>query len=91
MSTEGKVIGARLIAGITLVSVFLVTLLSMTLASVHAQAPIAQSKKVDTIGTIKEFEIPTFAPRPIGITQGPGGALWFTEFNFGKIGQITSK
>ncbi len=57
------------------------------LASVHAQASIAQSKKV---GKITEFSIPTANSAPNGITQGPDGALWFTEGLSNKIGRITT-
>ena len=37
---------------------------------------------------IAEFPIPTAASRPDGITAGPDGNLWFTEYNAGKIGEI---
>jgi virginiamycin B lyase len=34
-----------------------------------------------------EFSIPTARSNPIGITSGPDGALWFTEFFANKIGR----
>jgi virginiamycin B lyase len=40
-------------------------------------------------GTVKEFQIPTADARPAGITAGPDGNIWFTEWNGNKIGRIT--
>jgi len=37
---------------------------------------------------ITEYQLTT-GSAPIGITAGPDGNLWFTEFNRGKIGRIT--
>jgi len=37
-----------------------------------------------------EFLIPTPNSEPRGITAGPDGAVWFTEFNANKIGRITT-
>ena len=43
------------------------------------------------VGSIKEFPIPTSGSSPFGITKGPDGNLWFTEFfGVGKIGRITT-
>jgi streptogramin lyase len=41
--------------------------------------------------TFTEFQIPTASSRPKGITAGPDGSLWFTEYevNASKIGRIT--
>jgi streptogramin lyase len=39
--------------------------------------------------TFTEYPIPTGGGRPYGITKGPDGNLWFTEFNSNKIGRIT--
>jgi hypothetical protein len=39
--------------------------------------------------SITEFSVPTAASNPSGITAGPDGNLWFTEFNANKIGRIT--
>jgi virginiamycin B lyase len=38
--------------------------------------------------TIQEFPTPTISSSPGGITVGPDGAVWFTEFN--TIGRVTS-
>src|SRR5262245_61055452 len=40
--------------------------------------------------TITEFTIPTTDSHPEGITVGPDGALWFTEFSGQKIGRVTT-
>jgi virginiamycin B lyase len=39
-------------------------------------------------GAFTFFTIPTAGANPHGITAGPDGALWFTEFNSNKIGRI---
>ena len=39
---------------------------------------------------ITEFNVPTPGGRPWGITAGPDGALWFTEFQGNQIGRITT-
>lgn len=36
-----------------------------------------------------EFSITTQASNPVGITSGPDGALWFTEFSSNKVGRIS--
>lgn len=42
--------------------------------------------------TMDEFSVPTANIRPLGITYGPGGNLWFTEGQSAdKIGMITTK
>src|SRR6266436_4294219 len=40
--------------------------------------------------TFNEFPLPTAGSAPFGITTGPDGALWFTEFAYNKIGRITT-
>jgi virginiamycin B lyase len=37
-----------------------------------------------------EFAIPTRSSKPVAITAGPDGALWFTEYAAGQIGRITT-
>jgi virginiamycin B lyase len=39
-------------------------------------------------GKIREFAVPTAGSLPIGITAGPDGNLWFTEFAGNQIGQL---
>ena len=43
-----------------------------------------------TARAVTEFPIPTASSFPEGITAGPDGALWFTEFGADKIGRITT-
>jgi virginiamycin B lyase len=38
---------------------------------------------------ITEYSVPTPGAGPFGITTGPDGALWFTEFSVDKIGRVT--
>ncbi len=40
--------------------------------------------------TITEFPVATAGCQPGGITAGPDGNLWFTEFHGNKIGRITT-
>lgn len=40
------------------------------------------------LGTFAEFPAPAGGSAPYGITQGPDGHLWFTEFKGNKIGRI---
>lgn len=40
--------------------------------------------------TPQQFTIPTPGSKPLGITPGPDGALWFTEFGADKIGRVTT-
>jgi len=44
--------------------------------------------RITTAGVITEFPVPTPGGGPIGITAGPDGALWFTEFDGQKIGRL---
>ena len=39
---------------------------------------------------ISELPVPTAGSVPYDITQGPDGALWFTEYNGNKIGRCTT-
>jgi virginiamycin B lyase len=40
--------------------------------------------------TIGEYPLLTVNANPLAIAVGPDGALWFTEYNAGKIGRITA-
>jgi streptogramin lyase len=44
--------------------------------------------QITTDGTIFEFPIPTPNSQPIGIAEGPDGAVWFAELNSNKIGRL---
>jgi streptogramin lyase len=71
---------------------------SYTIKVTDSGSPTAQTATQATSGTIKpaaaqtftEFPIPTVSSGPFGITAGPDGALWFSEYNAGKIGRITA-
>jgi virginiamycin B lyase len=60
--------------------------------------PTCPTKVFDAIGrftmegTFSEFHLPgdSVDREPYGITTGADGALWFTEFQAGKIGRITT-
>jgi streptogramin lyase len=41
--------------------------------------------------TFTEFQIPTPQSRPLCITGGPDGNLWFTELEGNRVGRITSE
>ena len=42
-----------------------------------------------TTGTVTDFPLPTANSAPAGITAGPDGNLWFTEFGGNKVGVIS--
>jgi len=44
--------------------------------------------KITTSGSISLYTTPTAHSGPVGITQGPDGAMWFTEWSAAKIGRI---
>ncbi|MFY9630873.1 MAG: hypothetical protein WAJ94_04605 [Candidatus Cybelea sp.] len=46
-------------------------------------------------GTVHEYAIPddgksNYKAFPVGITNGPDGAMWFTERGWGQLGRITT-
>ena len=43
-----------------------------------------------TAGALTEFSVPTAGANPYGITQGPDGNVWFTEYSTAAIGRITT-
>lgn len=54
--------------------------------AVFSSATQGQSPTV----TITEYRIPTMYSAPEGITVGPDGALWFTEYGGNNVGRITT-
>jgi streptogramin lyase len=54
-----------------------------TLGFVLAVPPAQAAVKIDEFGT------PTSDSGPVGITMGPDGNVWFTEYNALNIGQLT--
>ena len=61
--------------------------LSIALSSTAASA--SQALISAPIGTITEFPVLTGGSGPAGITPGPDGNVWFTEFYANNIGKIT--
>jgi len=45
--------------------------------------------KITPRGEITEYTLPDYHAGPYGITAGPDGNLWFTEYNSSKIGRIS--
>jgi virginiamycin B lyase len=39
--------------------------------------------------SVREFRVPTPGAEPFDIAAGPGGTMWFTEFDAGQIGRIS--
>ena len=50
--------------------------------------PARSARSIPATGAISEFATPTPNSSPLGITTGPDGNLWFTEFAADKIGEI---
>ncbi len=46
--------------------------------------------RITTSGHVREFYVPAVVSTPWGITAGPDGALWFTEYEANSIGRITT-
>jgi serine/threonine protein kinase/sugar lactone lactonase YvrE len=60
----------------------------ITWLTVHHATPTGGSHAY-LAGSITEFPVPTSGSGPWGITAGPGGNLWFAEYNGNKIGRIS--
>ena len=61
------------------------------LALVVAPAPARHGEAANGAGNpeIKRFPLPTVDARPLGLTVGPDGNVWFVEFLGNKVGRIT--
>lgn len=59
-----------------------------TLVPPRSSNPGSTIGRVTLNGEVTEFKIPTTGGGPEGITSGPDGNIWFTEFNAGKIGRF---
>ena len=46
--------------------------------------------RIAPTGAMSTYDLPSFDPHPMGITQGPDGHIWFTERNARKIGRLTA-
>lgn len=62
----------------------LAAIVTLALAAAGAAAAVAD------VGTITEYPIPTANSTPRGITTGPDGRLWFTEYFGNKVARITT-
>ena len=56
---------------------------------VAVSACFAASPASASVGSLSEFVLPASQSVPEGITMGPDGALWFTEYGANSIGRIT--
>lgn len=43
----------------------------------------------DICGVMTEFAVPTSPSAPFGITAGPDGAMWFTDYDASAIGRVS--
>src|ERR1700733_9521956 len=53
-------------------------------------SPSADAGSPIEAGVFTEFPVPTSESGPGGITAGPDGNLWFTEFQASKVARITT-
>src|SRR5438445_13525559 len=58
-------------------------------AALAASAVVINHAPARAAATLTEVAVPTSNSVPEGITLGPDGNLWFTEFEGGQIGRIT--
>ncbi len=59
-------------------------------AATNAVIPLTLQLGESLAGTIADYGVPTSGSSPYGITAGPDGALWFTEYSGNKIGRVTT-
>jgi streptogramin lyase len=55
-----------------------------------ASAVVGAASAAADVGTISEYPIPSANATPRGITTGPDGRLWFTEYYANNIARITT-
>jgi serine/threonine protein kinase len=59
--------------------------------TVHHTTPTENTIHHTTLaGNITEFPLPIYSSQPNGITAGPDGNLWFTQWNADRIGRIST-
>jgi streptogramin lyase len=66
------------------------TLLLIAAMGLALLTPLSMAGTASASNPIKEYSIPTSECSPDGITAGPDGNLWFTEYNSNKIGKVTT-
>ena len=55
----------------------------------HPSAPVPPlAARVLRVRSVRQFPLPTPGAGPVDIARGPGGTIWFTEFNADRIGRI---
>lgn len=64
------------------------SILALTTAGLMASTA---SSSAEATGTVTEFAIATANAKPLGMTTGPDGNLWFTETESHKIGKMTTQ
>ena len=65
------------------------TLMAMLLLGPPPHTPGTKAPGARTGVVVNEFVIPTPNSTPGGITTGPDGNIWFTEYDGNKIGRLT--
>src|SRR5437867_1841061 len=60
-----------------------------TFAVIAALAPAVLASPAQAAKRITEFPIPSPFTGPEGITEGPDGNVWFTEWSGNRIGRMT--
>ena len=59
-------------------------------STVTASVVLLRIGRLTPTGVLTEFPIPTPNSLPVRIIAGPDRALWFTEYNSGVVGHITT-
>ena len=72
------------------VSIVCIAVMLLTIGCAGSSASHTRTSSRQVLATFGEFFIPTLGAAPADITQGPCGALWFTEELGNKIGRITA-
>lgn len=62
---------------------------SLTARPRSADAVPALAARPAVIGSLRQFRLPTPGAGPFDIAAGPGGTVWFTEFDADQIGRIS--
>jgi hypothetical protein len=54
------------------------------------EAGVDKIARITLKGAITEFPGPAGGSQPLGLTIGPDGNFWFTEYNVGRVGRMTT-
>ena len=56
----------------------------------HLSTPVPEPPvRGPAVGSVRQYRLPTRGAEPFDIARGPGGSMWFTEFDADKIGRIS--